>query len=236
MGNGTRASLNLPGEKFYDDGTYGYNVNGHGADGAATNNPPGLNPNLACTACHDVSDPPNTHNNCTVSLNLRLNTRYYFGKPADSRNTNTSHLISGFLAGANNPQAKQVAFDDYCYTTCHLPAGMVDEQNMRHSYTNGNIDQASKVMEFNVANSTTDDPKTDRGANNVWTPWTIDDLTNVVDANPPTTRHHGVCVSCHNPHGTSTLQKTRGTNKMVIRSWQDTAMPTFCGSNCHIIP
>ncbi|MHB8836155.1 MAG: hypothetical protein ACYC9Y_10650 [Candidatus Methylomirabilia bacterium] len=231
--------------KPFDDGTFGYNVNGHGADGTAANNPIGLNPNRSCPECHDISNPPGTHFNCAVPLAQRHNTKYYFGKTTDTRSANTSHLVAGFLAGANNPQAKQIAFDGDvalgvptssggCYNNaagCHYANGVMD---MRHGTKVAGV--YDNIMQFNIANDTTDDPKQDRGADNVWTPWTIDDLTNVVDASPPTVRHHGVCVSCHDPHGTAATQKTRNTNKMVIRNWKGTSMQPFCGSNCHKIP
>ena len=237
MGDGVSVSGvggNGKGAKPYDDGTYGYNVNGHGANGSKI---PSLTPNRACTDCHDLNSPsPNKHYDCGDPVNQRVNTRSYFGKPADSRNANTSHLVAGYLAGASNSQAKQIGFDDYCYNTCHLTDGQVD---MRHASAPGGL--SDKIMEFGVlpptgTAATTDNPKQDRGANNVWTPWTIEDITTTVAASPPGTHYNGVCVSCHDPHGTSTLQKTRLTNKMVIRNWKGTSMATFCQSNCHISP
>ncbi len=247
MGDGTNVTGGGGGgfpAKPFDDGTYGYNVNGHGANGARN---PSLTPNLDCAVCHDINNPsPNTHNDCSLTVNQRLNTRYYFGKPADSRNANTSHLVAGYLAGANNPSAKQVGFDNYCYNTCHATAGRL---NMRHSYiklAGGGIDlDPSGIMEFNTAYTVTGNPKADLwgaspGGNAAWTPWTISDLTNVagVNANPPTVLHNGVCVSCHDPHGTSTIQKggSQFTNMMLIRNWQDADIMNVYCQTCHRLP
>lgn len=235
MGDGTDPVGTGSAPKPFDDGTYGFSVNGHGANGTAARGPtPALAPNVACTACHDVWSPaPSTHFDCDpgASAEERVNTRSFFGKAFDTRTANTAHLVPGFLAGADNPAAKQTAFDARCYTACHYAAGVLD---MRHSRHVGG--QPVRIMEFSNARDTTEDPKQDRGADNVWTPWTIDDLTIRVDASPPAVRHHGVCVSCHDPHGTPTLQRSRLTNKMVLRDWKGEDTRFFCQSNCHVIP
>jgi hypothetical protein len=235
MGDGKVADGKGKTPKAFDDGTFGFTVNGHGANGTAAGTPvASFNPDLGCTACHDISTPqPGTHFNCVNDVNRELNTLQWPGKPADTRNANTSHLVAGYLPEAGSPQERQVAFDDHCAYACHRDARVDD---MRHSYVNGNIDLSSKTMEFNSGSSTTDDPKQDRGLDRSWTPWTIDDLTKTADADPPRVRYYGTCVSCHNPHGTATQQKTRGTNRMVLRNWQDTSMPPFCSNICHKVP
>ena len=220
--------------KAYDDGTFGFTVNGHGANGTAARTPLArFKPDLACADCHDVSSPPGTHYSCGNDAKLELNTLLWPGKPADTRTANTAHLVAGYL-GAGTARERQVAFDDYCAKTCHPATGLPD---MRHSYdANKNIDPADKVMEFGTAHATTDDPKRERGLDRKLTPWTINDLTKPAAADPSPVQYYGICVSCHDPHGTATLQKTRGTNKMVLRNWQDTSMQPFCGSTCHVLP
>jgi hypothetical protein len=233
MGDGGSAAGKGRMPKAYDDGTFGFAVNGHGANGTAPAAPlPSLAPDLSCTACHDMSSPqPQTHRNCVNDVNRELNTLQWPGKPADTRNANTSHLVAGYLPAAVSARERQVAFDDYCATACHRAAGVVD---MRHGTHVGGVHD--KVMEFSVDNDTTDDPKRDRGLDKRLTPWTIDDLTTAADADPPRVRYYGTCVSCHDPHGTATQQKTRGTNKMVVRNWKGTSMQPFCGSACHTMP
>ncbi len=160
-----------------------------------------------------------------------MNTLQWPGKPADTRNVNTSHLVAGFLPAAGSAREQQIAFDDYCAYACHRDAGLPD---MRHCSNVAGV--PDKVMEFSVANDTTDDPKLDRGLDRKLVPWTIGDLTVAAAADPPKVSYYGTCVSCHDPHGTATLQKTRGTNKMVLRSWQDTFMQPYCSSACHTSP
>ena len=233
MGDGTAAAGKGKSPKAFDDGTFGFNVNGHGANGTAQGAPrPTLHPNLACTACHDISSPqPGTHFACVKDANRELNTRQWPGKPADTRNTNTSHLVARYLPPAGSALEQQTAFDDYCAYACHRDAGVTD---MRHGRHPGGV--SDKVMEFSLANGTTDDPKRDRGLDRRLIPWTIDDLTTAAAADPPKVRYYGTCVSCHDPHGTETRQKTRGTNKMVLRNWQGISMQPFCGSACHTMP
>ena len=54
MGDGTNPIGTGATPQPYNDGGFGYTVNGHGADGSADNNPAGLNPGRACTDCHSL--------------------------------------------------------------------------------------------------------------------------------------------------------------------------------------
>lgn len=233
MGDGKSAGGTGKTPLPFDDGAFGFTVNGHGANATALAAPlASFNPSLACTACHDLSSPqPGTHFVCVKDVNRELNTLQWPGKPADTRTTNTSHLVPGYLPEASSPGQRQIAFDDYCAYACHRDAGVTD---MRHGSHPGGVHD--KLMEFSQENDTTDDPKRNRGLDRKLIPWTIDDLTVAADADPPRVRYYGTCVSCHNPHGTDTQQKTRGTNKMVFRNWKGASMQPFCGTACHTMP
>lgn len=233
MGDGVSADGKGRKPKPFDDGTFGFNVNGHGANGTASRAPlPSLDPDLGCAACHDLASPdPGTHLSCVGDVDRELNTRAWPGKPADTRTSNTAHLVAGFLPGKGGPRERQLAFDDHCFTACHRDAGVPD---MRHSTKVKGVPDG--IVEFAEANDTTDDPKQDRGLDRSWTPWTIDDLDVGVDADPPDVPFHGTCVSCHDPHGTAVVQRTRGTNKMVIHNWKGSSMQQFCNNNCHRMP
>lgn len=233
MGDGTRAAGRGRSPKPFDDGTFGFNVNGHGANGTAAGAPLGsFRPSLACSDCHDTSSPqPAAHFACVNDVDRELNTKQWPGKPVDTRNANTAHLVAGYLPEAGGAGERQVAFDDYCATACHRDAGVAD---MRHGTRVLGV--PDKVMEFSEDNDTTDDPKRERGLDRNLVPWTISDLTVAAQADPPRVGYYGTCVSCHDPHGTATLQKTRGTNKMVVRNWKGSSMQPFCSSACHTMP
>ena len=56
MGDGNSVDgTGAPTPKPYDDGSYGYNVNGHGRDDSPA--VPGNPINVGCSACHDLTQP-----------------------------------------------------------------------------------------------------------------------------------------------------------------------------------
>jgi predicted CxxxxCH...CXXCH cytochrome family protein len=197
--------------KPYDDGQWGYYVNGHGADGTATWTPAGLNPDQECSGCHDISDPPS---GAGAHFNGILNSAEQGLNPS----TNTAHLLSSYLdSGPTNDYDPQLAFDSACYTLCHQGSGVTD---MRHTLSN----PVTNVMEFGRMSTTTD------GESIAW-PIDVDVSSYANSGIPPGDVDYGLCVSCHNPHGTSVDEPTKSTNRMVREHWV-TSPSLFCGV-CH---
>jgi len=190
--------------KPYDDGNYGFNVNGHGRDADTVDKSgTGSSPiNIACTACHDTKQPAGTHFDGV--LNGRIS--------PDTRNSNSFHLVSGYFGVEGTEKALQINFDNYCAVTCH------GTHQMRH--TNDTVDL--NAVEFGT-HGTFSAPR------NFTLPLMYYDrnLKTGFDAAPD----YALCVSCHDPHGTSlTSPRGDGNNKMVILQWMDP--PALC-ARCH---
>lgn len=191
----------------YDDGSYGYNVNGHGRDADTSAISHGKAIAAACSDCHDVSVPAGRHLDGVLD-----------GHTPSSSNGNPFHLVSGFInAAPANEWGVQVTFDDYCWTACHQGR----TTDMRHQK---DANPAAGAMEFGQHQSY---------AAPVGTP----PLNMFYDANiawlgafngPP---NYGLCISCHNPHGTKVVSpRPDGNNKMMIYRW-DT--PAVLCVRCH---
>jgi hypothetical protein len=216
MGNGVSSSGSGAIPKPYDDGTWGYNVNGHGANGTAAHTPkmifdPGppivygpafLNANAACVDCHDISLPATgsgRHRNGILnSVERKLN-------PSE----NTAHLrVDGpypFIVAGPNAWDVQVGFDAACWLRCHASAGRA---NMRHAYdlviSPWNMNATPNASRFG-----------DKG-----TPADGESIVYPIDSALTTYAStagddFAPCISCHNPHGTSILDAARNTNRML---------------------
>jgi hypothetical protein len=208
MGDGTSASgTGGATPKPYDDGSYGYNVNGHGRDDSPA--VPGNSINVACSACHDINVPTGTH------LDGRVDGRL---TPSDTRTANSFHLLSTFVkASPTSEQDEQVTFDNACTTLCH--GALV----MRHAV---DAVPAANAVQFGTHNSYSE-------PQNVPPPTMYYDrnLTNALggyDGAP----NFALCVSCHNPHGTNvTSPRADLNNKMMLYRWSGPS--TLC-AKCHL--
>jgi hypothetical protein len=213
MGNGTLSGGN-PGHvtpKPYDDGTYGFNVNGHGRDVDTAGISKGNPINKGCTACHDVAVPAGTHMDGT--LNGRLS--------PDTRNANSFHLNSSFIAASlTNQWDVQVTFDAACsgpVAGCHTSGNQ-----MRHAL---DAVPAANAVEFGQHESRP------AGPSNTPPPTMFYDrhLTNLSGID--TTPNYALCVTCHDPHGTGvTSPRADGNNKMMLYRW---ANPSRLCTKCH---
>ena len=210
MGNGTNPAGVGATPKPFDDGTWGYSVNGHGANGTAPHSPRDvygdsyLLANAKCTDCHDVSVPAGTH------LDGVLNS--VEGK--HDQNGNTAHLIAAFI-GASSPEwAVQVKFDDTCYakTGCHIAS-------MSHRHAKDS-DPAAKAVRFGDGGTVID-------GESIRFPVDSDLSTNA----SPGGRDFAPCISCHNPHGTAVFDPGKPTNRMLRDIWT-TEGSALC-KECH---
>jgi cytochrome c553 len=192
----------------FDDGSYGYNVNGHGRDADTSGASHGNRIAAACVACHDIADPPGRHLDGTLD-----------GRTPSADNPNPFHLVAGFLA--STPLAAewsvQVTFDNYCYSACHQGR----TTNMRHAH---DAVPAANAVELGTHNSyeepmNTPPPYMFYDANITWL-GTFNGAPNF-----------GLCVSCHDPHGTNvSSSRLDQNNKMMVYRW---TRPAELCSKCH---
>lgn len=200
-----------PTPRPYDDGSWGFSVNGHGRDidtfdrsrggaiGATCMDDPATPGVLE--GCHDLGQSAGTHLDGVVQ-----------GK--GNATANTYHLVSGFInTDPVNPWSVQVRFDDYCYSACHHTRTI----DMRHAR---DTIPAPGVMLLGSHNTYPDGDLI---------PLPIDDcLTTLALPEEP---DFAPCIACHDPHGTATISpRADGNNKMARHRWSSTAV--LC-EQCH---
>jgi hypothetical protein len=195
----------------FDDGNYGFNVNGHGRDADTSGISNGNEIKKVCIDCHDITIPsPSTH--LDGVLNGRIG-------PPNTTNRNSFHLVAGFVS-ASVPASQwtiQVQFDNYCWTACHQGR----TTDMRHGE---DAVPVANAMELGTHNSYT-------VPSNTPPPFMFYDQ-NVSSYGPfDGAPNYGLCVTCHNPHGTNVSSpKNTGNNKMVIFRWE---RPAELCNKCH---
>lgn len=210
MGDGSNETGTGGTPKPYDDGTWGFNVNGHGANGTATKTPAGLTPNAACADCHDISDPsPNTHRDGTLTSHSTGNI-----------NANTYHLKAAFIFSGSpaNEYDVQVAFDTACVNECHAGAGV---KYMDHdSESKDTVPDPPGAVEFGLHLTFPDGDGQLHTHGYLNSPWPAD--SDVRDWTGRTAEpDHAICVSCHDPHGTAIdpAVEKENTNRMLRETW-----------------
>jgi len=194
-----------------------YNWTGSAAGQDGGHGDPDGQPAVACTDCHDTGQPPG---------NFHLNGTYESIWDNATRNTNTAHLKAAFFdTGRATPPPPvgsgtwdvQVAFDNYCAGQCHPGQGVAVMWHERDTL-------ASDPNHWSVELGT-HFTQADGDA----LPYPVDaDLNtgaNIADVD------YAPCVSCHDPHGTTVVEPTRTSNRMVRDKW--TNPPTLC-STCHL--
>jgi cytochrome c2 len=195
---GTRAT-----PKPFDDGAWGYNVNGHGGVGLVFAR---MNGNKDCWECHDLTLPAGAHRDTILSEVVGSN----------NQTTNTAHLKAAFIASSGgNSYDVQLQFDNTCAAVvlgCHGGFGPPD---MRHSSSN----PIPNVQTFGRGGTIAD------GELSAY-PIDSDLTTNASTAAPD----HAPCSACHDPHGTITIEPAKSTNRMLRDKWS--TANDLC-ANCH---
>ncbi|GAB4236562.1 MAG: hypothetical protein OHK0028_13480 [Deltaproteobacteria bacterium] len=230
-------------------GTY-WTSSGHGMTSPKTIN-------IECEACHDTSFVTSADHKTDGTAGAgpppaNINTQTWPGKTEDAnnrRNQNTVHLSSAFFPAGfpgSNPSNKYefaLAFDQKCGNLaagCH-PANAHNQ----HPIVPGNPQPVDRTLRFgdggSVANpkayywySAISDYPTQFYQSR--SPWDINDITtNASGSYPDNNTRYGLCVSCHDPHGTNAPIDLLGANtNRMLRG--DAASPNsgpFCNGVCH---
>ncbi len=215
MGPGTNFNGVGTTPKPYDDGAWGYNVNGHGSNGSAPNAPTtALTPDKACTDCHSL-----------LSHHLNGVIDGVTGRGNAVRHVNNYHLLTDgtypFIVAGSNAWDVQVGFDLACYMRCHQPAGV---SNMRHAKAEGvaanNLNNVLNAVRFG-------DKATVADGESIAYP--VDSDISTLGSTAPD--DFTPCISCHNPHGTAVTESGKNTNRMMRDKFQEQS--TLC-LVCHI--
>ena len=199
-------------------GSASLNYNYYGTDGAKQDgghgDPEGRDNLLAkpeCTSCHDISQPAG---------NLHMNGTYESIWNNTTRNANTAHLKAEFFtpypANAAGTWSVQVAFDNYCYQKCHVGLSVPEMTHENDTLASRRQPQLGGVG----------DPRDDGDGDAL--PYPVDRDLNTAATGAP---FYAPCISCHDPHGTTLVETTRTSNRMVRDKW--TFPPTLCNA-CHL--
>ncbi|MHB1040626.1 MAG: CxxxxCH/CxxCH domain c-type cytochrome, partial [Desulfobacteria bacterium] len=206
---------------------------------------------IECEDCHDTSyltaSDHKTDGSVTGGPPLNINTLLWPAKSplnADTNpNQNTAHLVAGYIdIAATSREAIARKFDNQCSTACHTPG--------YHQHQMDNVPPG--VMRFGDHGTKTN-PKlfdwyvwdTSNPANyptsffSSRSAWIDSDIRSVAGMTDPTV-NYGLCVSCHDPHGTAVTDTSSypglgTTNHMLRGNWLPPAGPgTFCNNaGCH---
>jgi hypothetical protein len=216
--------------------------------------------NIDCDACHDVGFVTGADHKADGSAGAgpppaNINTQIWPGKTENAnnqRNQNTAHLASTYFPAGfpgSNPANKYdypLAFDQKCSgpaTGCHpvavhnnhpvVPASPLPEDRvMRFGDHQNPLDV--KALYWYPAIS--DYPTQFYSSRSVWD---IEDITTRATGMPvsDTGVRYGVCVSCHDPHGTNAPINRPGHTTNIMLRGDSLDNPQFCGAGaagaCH---
>jgi len=200
-----------------NNAAFNYNWYGSGAGQDGGHGDAGGKAALECTDCHDTSQPPGNFHGDGIVQSVWNNT---------DRNANTAHLKAEFFdAGRGTPAIYvgsgawnyQVLFDNYCAYACHTAQSVPD---MRHETDTLATDSNHWSMQFGTHLTVSNGDATA-------VPIDVDLNTDAAGGTD-----YGTCVSCHDPHGTTVVEPSKTSNRMVRDQWI-TPSAILCGY-CHI--
>jgi len=205
---------------------------------------------IECEDCHNTSYlTASDHKTSGVAGGppLNINTLLWPAKSplnADTNpNANTSHLVAGYIdTAATSREAIARKFDNQCSTACHTPGFHQHQMDnnppgvMR--FGDRNTKANPKLYEWYVWD-TSNPANYPTSFYRSRSSWTDNDIRSVGGMTDPTT-NYGLCISCHDPHGTG-VTDTSGypglgvTNHMLRGNWLPPTGPgAFCNnSGCH---
>jgi hypothetical protein len=196
---------------------------------------------IVCEDCHDAGYLTGAEHYTDGTMPgappQNINTESWPGKVTtagvNAPNANTSHLRTEFIQTSATTRADVARkFDNHCAVACHARDYHRHQRNVGPAPTDvmrfgdPGSDTTANPKQYNwlpLANYATDFYRSQ-------SPW-VDSDTRV--SGLADTTNYGLCVSCHDPHGTATTDlTTRGTNAMVRWNWR-TDSGTFCARACH---
>jgi predicted CxxxxCH...CXXCH cytochrome family protein len=228
--------------KYWADNT---GQGGHGRSGI----------NIECEACHDVgylsSGDHKTDNTAgagppPANINTLLDPDVTSPGSNRAPTRNTAHLKSGYFPTSSPSYKYQfaLAFNAKCgnpVTGCHN-TGTSATHNNHPVVPTGSTDPQDNVMRFGEHNSVSDPklyywyPAYTSYSDKFWetrSPWTINDLTtDAIGSYSDNNVKYGVCVTCHDPHGTDAPKNLTGTTNRMLRG-NSKASNQFCNKACH---
>jgi hypothetical protein len=170
---------------------------------------PGGKPALGCTGangCHEMRQPrPGDHRNG-------------FREGRGRQSVNAYHLRPGFIVAApQHPWDAQLTFDNYCTTACH-PAAKVPAWS--HS---PDADPAVGAVQLGTLNDL-GYPFTRTDGETLSVPVDSDITRRATPAEPD----FAPCVSCHDPHGSGSMQVARHASNLMLRGDYTGQLCRFC--------
>ncbi len=211
------------------------------------------NINLQCEDCHDVGYLSGSSHKTDGAAGAgpppaNVNTLTWPGKVDNGANfptVNTPHLKQSYVPSTTPTEKYQyaLAFDTKCgnpATGCHktrvehhpvVPPGSTDpKDNVVRFGDKSSRPNPKAVYWYPVYSSYRDSFYESRS------PWVITDVTTSAGGSyPDSATVYGVCVSCHDPHGTNSPKNCDGgtTNHMLRGNSQSPGSGPFCNTACH---
>lgn len=186
---------------FYDGSWWDSNMGGDDFHQQGGHGDPDGKPPVSCDGCHDVTDPPGTHNDGVLN----------------ELNENTYHLVQGFILDhPNSEYGFQVNFDDYCWNACHSSSGV---PNMRHE-NDSDPAPGAVMMGQHLTHQDAASLFYSLSAFPPGGPLYYDGMISTIAGTG--LPHFVPCVACHDPHGTGVddVDPTKKTNFMLRDTWR----------------
>jgi predicted CxxxxCH...CXXCH cytochrome family protein len=211
--------------------------------------------NVECEACHDTSFVTSADHKTDGSAGAgpppaNINTQTWPGKTENAnnqRNQNTVHLSAAYFPSGfpgSNPSNKYnfaLAFDQKCgnqATGCHTA-----NAHNHHPVIPGAPQTVDRVLRF-PDGGTVSNPKAYNWYSAISdyptqfyqsrSPWDINDITtSAVGSYTDNNTRYGLCVSCHDPHGTNAPANLLGTTTNRMLRGDSSNAGQFCNTACH---
>jgi hypothetical protein len=208
---------------YWDGSWWDTNQGGNDSTNQGGHGDPDERPALACTDCHDTSDPPTGSGR---HFNGILNSTGGITGTAQNQSVNTAHLLPAWIGDGTTQSNVQTTLDAACYG-CHNSPWFLND----HSAEGGFESHAKtgNIVQFGLPPPPGSTTITD-GESIDW-PVDSDISTNASTAEPD----YALCVTCHDPHGTGIPDHhgAPGTNSNFMLRGNFLSDLNYC-ETCHL--